>query len=174
MKPLHSTLLLPLLAAGCASSDVPARPTATADLRNAAGQVLARATATDTAGGARIYVEAAGLQPGTYAVHVHTTGRCEGDFTGAGGHWNPTGSRHGSQNPAGPHLGDLPNINVGANGRGTIAYVIAGAQLLSGANSVLDADGAAVIVHAGPDDYRTDPSGNSGARIACGVLNVAG
>lgn len=162
---------LTLFVAGCATPVTPAAPSVSAELRSPGNEVLARARATQTGGGARVFVEAAGLQPGTYGVHVHATGQCRGpDFTSAGGHWNPTDRRHGMQNPQGPHQGDLPNLVVGADGRGTVAYVIPAAQLAGGAAPMLDGDGAAVVVHAAADDYRTDPSGNSGARIACGIL----
>jgi Cu-Zn family superoxide dismutase len=99
------------------------------------------------------------------------TGECDSpDFSRAGAHWNPSGRLHGSENPQGPHLGDIPNLVVGSDGRGMVEFTIAGAQLESGAHRLLDDDGAAVVIHADADDYRTDPSGNSGARIACGVL----
>jgi Cu-Zn family superoxide dismutase len=125
------------------------------------------------AGVLAVRVEAAGLAPGVYGVHLHAVGRCDPPgFASAGPHWNPTGRQHGRDNPAGAHLGDLPNLNVGADGRGAVAFEVRGASLLEGgANALLDADGAAVVVHAQADDYRTDPSGNSGARIACGVLS---
>lgn len=111
------------------------------------------------------------MAPGTYAAHLHTTGRCDAPrFETAGGHWNPTGRQHGSQNPQGQHLGDLPNVTVGDARRGQIEFRVPNASIEGGANPLLDADGAAVVIHAGPDDFRTDPSGNSGDRIACGVL----
>lgn len=142
-----------------------------ADLRRADGQVVARASATPADGAVRVRIEATGLPAGTYGAHVHTTGRCEGpDFASAGAHWNPMGKQHGSENPQGPHMGDLPNLVVGSDGRGNVSFEIPHAALHSGEHAVLDEDGAAVVVHASPDDYRTDPSGNSGARIACGVL----
>lgn len=146
---------------------------AAADLRGAAGHPVGRAVATQAAVGTRIAVQIAGLAPGTYGAHIHATGRCDGpDFTSAGGHWNPLNREHGSQNPQGPHFGDLPNLVVGADGRGSITHVIPAAYLVLSAAPIIDQDGAALVVHAGPDDYRTDPSGNSGARIACGVLAV--
>lgn len=146
---------------------------AAAELRGSSGQLLGGASATQVANDTRVTVQAAGLPPGTYAAHIHTTGRCDGpDFTSAGGHWNPMNREHGSRNPQGPHFGDLPNLVVGANGRGSLTYVIPAAQLVVSAAPMLDADGAAVVVHANADDYRTDPSGNAGARIACGVLAV--
>jgi Cu-Zn family superoxide dismutase len=112
-----------------------------------------------------------GIAAGTYGAHVHRTGRCEGPaFDSAGAHWNPTGQQHGFRNPSGRHRGDLPNLVVGAAGRGTLTFTIRAAQL-RGEAGMIDADGAALMIHAQADDYRTDPSGNSGPRIACGVLN---
>jgi Cu-Zn family superoxide dismutase len=125
-----------------------------------------------TAAGIEVRVQAAGLPAGHYGVHLHAVGRCEGPaFTSAGPHWNPTGRQHGSLNPAGHHMGDLPNLDVDAHGAGRLEFAIAGASA-SGAEGLFDADGTAVVIHADADDYRTDPSGNSGARIACGVLRA--
>lgn len=112
----------------------------------------------------------AALPAGAHGFHLHTTGTCTApDFTSAGGHLNPRNNEHGSLNPAGKHLGDLPNLTVGANGTastqvdldGTRAYLM---------DVLFDADGTAVMIHAGPDDYRSDPAGDAGSRIACGVL----
>jgi Cu-Zn family superoxide dismutase len=155
----------------CVTSAAPA-PAAHAGIADAAGRLLARATLRQTAVGIAVHVEAAGLAPGTYGVHLHAVGRCDPPgFAGAGGHWNPVGRQHGRDNPAGPHSGDLPNLGVGSDGRGVSEFVIAGTALSGeGDNALLDADGAAIVLHAQADDYRTDPSGNSGARIACGVI----
>jgi Cu-Zn family superoxide dismutase len=152
--------------------DLPSPAGASADVRDPTGRTLARATAEETSGGVRIRVEAAGLVQGAYGVHVHTTGRCDPpDFTSAGPHWNPTGRQHGTENPAGTHKGDLPNLLVGTDGSGSIEFTIPDVSIAGrGPDAMLDADGAAVVVHQGADDYRTDPSGNSGARIGCGVL----
>ncbi|MFD1610981.1 superoxide dismutase family protein [Sphingomonas tabacisoli] len=115
-----------------------------------------------------VLVQAEGLPAGTHGIHIHTVGRCDApDFQTAGGHWNPTGKQHGRDNPMGAHEGDLPNIEIGADGRGNADFTVAGATLAA----LLDADGAAIVIHASADDYRTDPSGNSGARIACGVIS---
>ncbi|MBX3562447.1 MAG: superoxide dismutase family protein [Sphingomonas sp.] len=142
-----------------------------ADLRDINGETLARATLEQTGDAVRVRIDAAGLPAGTYGAHVHMTGRCDApDFASAGGHWNPTDHRHGRDNPQGAHMGDLPNLVVAADGSGAISFDITGATLRGAGNPVMDEDGAAVIVHADPDDYRTDPSGNSGARIACGVI----
>jgi Cu-Zn family superoxide dismutase len=113
-----------------------------------------------------IKVQAAGLPPGVHGIHLHAVGRCEGpDFKSAGGHWNPAGKQHGHDNPLGAHLGDLPNLTVGADGRGAANFSIQG--------DMADADGTSLVIHAQPDDNKTDPSGNSGDRIACAVLTTA-
>ncbi|RZM10705.1 MAG: superoxide dismutase family protein [Sphingomonas sp.] len=139
----------------------------TADLRTATGAAAGRATATEVAGGLRFTLDARGLPAGTHGAHIHTVGRCDAPtFETAGPHWNPTTMQHGTQNPAGPHQGDLPNLIVGTDGRGTVAATVPGATMAG----LLDADGGAIVVHAAADDLRTDPSGNSGGRIACGVF----
>nr|WP_254602786.1 superoxide dismutase family protein [Sphingomonas bacterium] len=140
---------------------------AVAMLHNAEGVEVGRATASDVAGGMRVTLDGHALPPGTHGAHIHAVGLCDAPgFTTAGGHWNPTGAKHGSMNPQGPHEGDLPNLIVGSDGHGNLGVVVPGATVAA----MLDADGAAMIVHAGADDLMTDPSGNSGARIACGVF----
>jgi Cu-Zn family superoxide dismutase len=115
-------------------------------------------------------VEASALPAGVHGVHIHATGKCEAPaFTSAGGHLNPAGHQHGKDNPLGSHLGDLPNLTVDSRGTGKLVQTIAGDAATLRAQ-LFDPDGAAVVVHAAADDYRTDPSGNSGARIACAVL----
>jgi len=115
-------------------------------------------------------VAASGLPHGIHGIHLHSVGRCDPpDFASAGPHWNPAGRKHGLNNPAGPHAGDLPNVEVAANG------VLGATVVVSGANmaSLLDADGSALVIHAAADDNITDPSGNSGPRIACAVISGA-
>jgi len=152
----------------------PAAPlpaTASADLRTSAGISVGTATISQVGDGVRLTVQANNLPSGARGIHIHETGSCIGpDFASAGGHWNPAGRQHGRDNPAGQHHGDLPNLLVGANGQGAMEYTIPSAQIAGGNRAILDADGAALVIHAGPDDYRSDPSGNSGARIACGVF----
>ena len=132
-------------------------------LVNSAGASVGTVEMQPRSGGTYIRVEVQGLAPGEHGLHLHAVGRCEGPaFQSAGGHWNPAGKQHGHLNPIGAHLGDLPNLTVSANGHGRLVFL---------ANSqVGDADGTSLVVHAKPDDYRTDPSGNSGDRIACAVL----
>lgn len=164
------------LLGGCASytkgmgTQEPVGATATAPLMTPDGTVIGRATAREVEGGLRVTIETSGLTPGLHGAHIHATGLCEAPgFTTAGGHWNPLGTQHGSMNPAGPHEGDLPNLIVGTDKRGTLAATIPGGTFAG----LLDSDGAAMVIHAGPDDLKTDPSGNSGARLACGVFALS-
>jgi Cu-Zn family superoxide dismutase len=116
-------------------------------------------------------ITASGLPHGMHGIHVHSVGRCDGPgFDSAGPHWNPASRKHGLSNPAGPHGGDLPNVSVAANGTLSTTLTVPAASLSPGPGSLLDADGAALVLHATADDNVTDPSGNSGGRIACAVL----
>ena len=141
---------------------------------NPAGQTIGSIRAWQTTGGVSFHIEASDLPHGIHGIHVHSVGRCEGpEFTSAGSHWNPANRKHGTGNPQGPHAGDLPNVEVSANGVLGQAVTLAGATLTGPAGAagiLLDADGAALVVHAAADDYVTDPSGNSGTRIACAVI----
>jgi superoxide dismutase, Cu-Zn family len=118
----------------------------------------------------RVTVESTRLPAGVHGTHLHASGRCDAPgFTTAGGHLNPGARQHGTRNPSGPHLGDLPNLTVAANGTGRMETTVAG-TLTPGQAPIFDADGTALVVHAGADDMMTDPAGNSGARIACSVI----
>lgn len=151
-------------------SPTPGGARATAMLKTSAGADAGRATATEVAGGIRYTLDVKGLPPGTHGAHIHTVGRCDApDFTTAGAHWNPTQMKHGTMNPQGPHEGDLPNLMIGSDGRGTLGVTVPGATMAG----LLDTDGSAIVVHANADDLMTDPSGNSGGRIACGVFTGA-
>ena len=144
---------------------------ASAVVRNAAGAVLGTARfVQDATGVVHVNLHVKGLTPGLHGIHVHAVGACTPDFLAAGGHHNPTGNQHGLENPNGPHAGDLPNLTVEANGTATYQATNALVTLGPGANSLLDADGSALVIHADPDDEATDPTGNSGGRIACGVV----
>ena len=163
-----------LIGAAAAAAAQPAEPVGRSgtSLRNAQGQVVGNAGAARQGQAVKVSLSVRGFAPGTYGVHLHQTGRCEApDFASAGAHWNPGGRQHGRLNPQGPHLGDLPNLVVRPNGTGRIDFdVPVPAGTAGDANPLLDTDGTAIVVHATADDERTDPSGNSGARIACGVL----
>jgi Cu-Zn family superoxide dismutase len=143
-------------------------------LVNALGTPIGSVRAWQTAGGVSFHIEAAGLPHGIHGVHIHSVGRCDPpDFASAGPHWNPADRKHGINNPQGPHAGDLPNVEVSANGvlGQTVTLPLASLSEPPGTpGALLDADGAALVIHAAADDYVTDPSGNSGARIACAVI----
>lgn len=140
-------------------------------LADAQGAAKGSVELAESAGSLNVTVKASGLTPGLHGVHLHTVGQCAApDFASAGGHWNPTAKHHGAENPDGAHMGDLPNMTVGADGTGTLSFTVPGASLTGGDHPLLDADGAALVVHAGPDDMKTDPAGNSGGRVACGVV----
>ena len=144
----------------------------TAALRDSAGNDLGTLTLMDSGQGVAVAGTLHGLPPGVHAIHIHTTGSCDAPaFTSAGGHWNPTNRQHGSENPQGPHFGDMPNITVAADSTVTVQATTPGGTL-RGTNALLDADGAAVMIHGGEDDYRTDPAGDAGDRIACGVIKT--
>jgi Cu-Zn family superoxide dismutase len=142
-----------------------------ADLKNAEGQTIGRATLTQAPSGVLLHVELTGAPAGEHAFHVHAIGKCEAPgFTSAGGHLNTTSRQHGFLNAQGRHAGDLPNIWVPDSGRLTFDGFVDHATLESGPESLFDADGAALVMHAGPDDYKSDPAGNAGPRLACGII----
>jgi Cu-Zn family superoxide dismutase len=143
---------------------------ATATLKDATGQTIGQATLTDTPNGVLVHVVLTSAPDGTHAFHIHQTGACEAPFTSAGGHFNPASRQHGIENPMGMHAGDLPNIQVPSGGGLTFDTFAPGVTLKAGANTLFDADGSALVMHQGMDDYKSDPAGNAGARIACGVI----
>jgi Cu-Zn family superoxide dismutase len=152
-------------------SSVQMASTAHADIVNATGDKIGTATLVPSAGGVRIDLSVSQLPPGTHGIHIHTAGKCEGpDFKTAGGHFNPADKKHGRDNPAGPHNGDLPNIEVGPDGKATTSLLDTNVTLSDGPNSLFHDGGTSIVIHAMQDDYKTDPAGNSGARIACGVI----
>jgi Cu-Zn family superoxide dismutase len=165
-----ATLAAPLALPGCVAVEPQGGPPMA--LVNSSGQSIGTVRAWQTTGGVTFRIDASGLPHGVHGLHVHTVGRCDPpDFTSAGSHWNPASRKHGLNNPEGPHAGDLPNVTVAANGVLGETVTLTGASLTAtGPDLLLDADGAALVLHAAADDYVTDPSGNSGARIACAVI----
>jgi superoxide dismutase, Cu-Zn family len=148
-----------------------AAQTAHADFLNAQGQKIGSATLTQTSGGVQITATVSGLPAGTHAMHIHTIGKCEPpDFKSAGGHFNPGGKQHGKDNPQGSHAGDLPNFDVNGSGEATVSVLATSVTLGDGANSLFHEGGTALVIHEKADDYKTDPTGNAGGRIACGVI----
>jgi Cu-Zn family superoxide dismutase len=141
------------------------------NLQNGQGKSVGTATLSATDHGVTIKLDLHDLTPGEHAIHVHQAAKCEGpDFKTAGGHFNPDNKHHGLQNPEGPHAGDIPNFNADIKGKAKTTVTAAGVTLGDGPNSVFTGGGTSLVVHAKPDDGKTDPSGNSGDRIACGVI----
>jgi Cu-Zn family superoxide dismutase len=148
-----------------------AAQSASAPLKNAEGKEVGSANLIQTPHGVLINVSVKGLPPGEHAFHVHAVGKCEPPFTSAGGHFNPESKKHGLLAAEGQHAGDMPNLHIPQSGDLTIEILNTGITLEKGKpNSVFDADGSAVVIHAGSDDYKSDPAGNAGDRIACGVI----
>jgi Cu-Zn family superoxide dismutase len=163
-----------LLCSACAALGTPAvsqtAGSATAMLRDTSGAPVGTIALAETGSGVLLSGSLSGIAPGTHGIHVHTVGRCDAPgFTSAGGHFNPEQKKHGFRSSAGAHAGDLTNISVPPGGSLTFDLLLPHATL-RGTNSLLDADGSAIVIHAGADDYLTDPAGNSGSRIACGVI----
>lgn len=144
---------------------------ATADIKDKDGKTIGRANFRQQSDGVLVRLEVTGLKPGLHAVHVHAIGKCDPPgFTSAGGHFNPADRKHGLNTAAGAHAGDLPNMLVGKNGSGAFSVKTDGISLRPGAASVFDSDGSALIIHAGVDDHVTDPTGNAGDRVGCGLI----
>jgi Cu-Zn family superoxide dismutase len=148
-----------------------AQNAARAELKNAEGKSVGSADFRESKEGVLVMLRVHDLSPGLHAVHIHAVGKCEGpQFTSAGGHFNPGQKKHGFKNPEGPHAGDLPDLLVAKNGTGRFEAATDAVTFAAGANSLFDQDGSAIVVHATADDNTTDPTGNSGDRIACGVI----
>ncbi len=190
-------LVLPALLLTATLTGRPAQKTARADLVNAKGEKIGSATLLEekektqpigmvkprgekletqsgtikVGAGVRIKLNVSQLPAGTHALHLHAVGKCDPpDFKTAGPHFNPTGKKHGTKNPEGAHAGDLPNFEAGKEGRAKFSMFATGVTLGDGPNSLFPPQGTALVIHEKPDDYMTDPAGNAGARIACGVI----
>ena len=141
-------------------------------LMDAQGKSVGMAMLSSSPKGVSIALDVKGLTPGEHAIHVHMTPKCEGPaFTTAGGHFNPANKKHGLKNPDGPHAGDMPNFTVAADGTSKATVMAPGVTLGAGNTSVFANGGTALVIHAKADDMMTDPAGDAGDRIACGVIS---
>lgn len=175
MRIILSTAAAALALSGCSTlGDIPTERLGSARLAFANGLPAGTAQLMSDGKTLSLAVAVTGLDAGERGFHLHTTGSCEAaDFRSAGGHLNPAGKQHGSLNPAGKHLGDMPNLVVGAS-RSTSTEIDLGDDTPELRDILFDADGTAIVIHQAADDYRSDPAGEAGARIACGVLTQAG
>lgn len=166
--------LAALSSTACVHRQIDNAVIATASLADAAGRPSGKVSIRNDSGRYVMSVEATGLAAGSYAMHFHQTGKCDApEFITAGTHWNPAGRQHGLANADGPHAGDLPNITATSGDRATATVnldILLTGPSTAGAQPLFDGDGTAIVIHARADDNITDPSGNSGARILCGVL----
>ncbi|MGG0644077.1 superoxide dismutase family protein [Sporosarcina gallistercoris] len=175
---LIAIMLIVLSGCGGANKKVSVNAEATkaveASLLNTEGEPIGEAHFTEVEGTLTISLRAEGLKPGIHGIHLHEKAVCTPpDFKSAGGHFNPTDKKHGFDNPKGYHLGDLPNLTVGEDGKVAVKVTMHNLTLEPGKpNSLLDGDGSALVIHADADDYKTDPAGNSGDRIACAELKT--
>lgn len=159
------------LAAGAFAAGAGAQGMAHIDVKDATGKSVGLAMiSAASGGGVSIAIDFKGLPPGEHALHFHQTAKCEAPFTTAGGHFNPGMKKHGMQNPEGPHAGDMANFTVAANGTAKTTITNKNVIMGDGANSIYANGGTALMIHAGADDMKTDPSGNAGDRIACGLV----
>ncbi len=171
-------LLAVLIAPACAgrssgTTGAGAQQIATGEFISFDGRKVGEARLTQTANGVHVHAEFASIAPGVHGLHIHAVGLCDAPgFTTASGHFNPATKKHGFKNPEGHHAGDLPNVSIPLSGGARVDTTTTDVTLAAGAGSLLDADGSALVLHDSPDDYATDPSGNSGRRIACAVIKA--
>ncbi len=159
------------LATGAFAAGAGAQGMAHIDMKDAAGKSIGTAMISPVSGGGvSIAIDFKGLPPGQHALHFHQTAKCEAPFTSAGGHFNPEGKKHGMENPEGPHAGDMANFTVAADGTAKATITNPRVTMAMGANSIYAGGGTALMVHAGADDMKSDPAGDAGARIACGLV----
>jgi superoxide dismutase, Cu-Zn family len=162
---------LPALLCSSVAFGQGAPKSAHADIVNVQGQNIGTAKIVPAKKGVKIDVNVSQLPPGNHGIHIHAVGKCDGPaFTTAGGHLNPDTKKHGKDNPEGPHAGDLLMIDVKADGTAKATLLDTMVTLGDGANSLFHDGGTAIVIHEKEDDYKTDPTGNSGGRIACGVI----
>src|SRR3990170_1418114 len=171
------TFLLAVTAAGCSTGFLSRKPAAaaTANLASPNGTSVGTVQLRQSTDGfVTVDLAVSSLTPGSHGIHFHAVGLCEGatSFSTAGAHYNPLNKEHGLARPGGPHAGDAPNIVVGSDGRATVSFTTDRITLTPSATTLFDTDGSSVVIHAAPDDQVSQPAGNSGGRVACGVVRA--
>ena len=157
-------------AGGYAADSTPAKVKIINNDRQGVGEVMLMETPNGVLIRVNLRQNPPGITPGTHAIHIHAVGECEPPFKSAGGHFNPLNKKHGFLEKQGKHAGDLPNIHVTENAPLTAEFHVTEISLGGGKASLKGANGSALVIHQGADDYRTDPAGDSGDRVACAVI----